>query len=87
LTFLIRTEPRTEVEEEFGDVMFSLINMSRFIKVDPDEALRKSINKFISRFNGVEEAILSSGRNIEDVSLEEMDDLWNEQKKKMRGKE
>jgi len=66
------------IEEEFGDVLFSMINYARFIGVDPETALEKINKKFKSRFEYIEQ---HSPRPLTDMSLQEMDDLWNEAKK------
>lgn len=71
-----------EIEAEFGDVLFSLINVSRFIKVDPESALERTNKKFIQRFQYLEESILRNGQKWEDLSLTEMDMYWEEAKKK-----
>lgn len=68
------------VEEEFGDLLFSLINAARLYKINPENALEKANRKFIRRFNYVEEQIGKSGKNMKDASLDEMDRLWNEAK-------
>ena len=69
------------VEEEFGDVMFSLINYARFLQIDAEGALEKTNKKFITRFKLMEVAARSTGKNLADLTLEEMDALWNEIKK------
>lgn len=69
------------VEEEFGDVMFSLINYARFLQIDAEGALEKTNKKFITRFKLMEEAARNNGKNLADLTLEEMDGLWNEIKK------
>lgn len=68
------------LEEEFGDLMFSLINLSRFIKVDPENALELTNLKFIKRFQYIEEKAREQNRNLNDMTLEEMDVFWNEAK-------
>lgn len=73
--------PKEEIEKEFGDLLFSLVNYARFIGVDPDNALERTNLKFISRFNYLEEEVNKSGRKLQDMSLEEMDVYWNEAKK------
>ncbi len=83
------TEFEAEVEnmdkekatEEFGDVMFSLINAARLYKINPDNALEKTNQKFIKRFNYVESKVKELGKTFQDTSLEEMDKYWNEAKK------
>lgn len=72
---------KDEAEHEFGDVMFSLINAARLYHINPDNALEQTNQKFIKRFNYIEEQSAKQGRNISDLSLEEMDALWNEAKK------
>lgn len=68
------------VEAEFGDVLFSLVNLARFLKVNPEEALRKTIGRFLSRFQYIEARASESGRPLEEMSLEEMDVWWDEAK-------
>lgn len=65
---------------EFGDLLFSLVNLSRFINVNPDEALERTNLKFIRRFQYIEEAARSRGQKLSDMTLAEMDQLWNEAK-------
>ena len=72
------------IEEELGDVLFMLVNISRFIGVNPEDALRKTISKFISRFRYIEMAAADSGRTLSDMTLAEMDALWDEAKKKRK---
>jgi XTP/dITP diphosphohydrolase len=67
-----------KIEEEFGDVVFSLVNFARFLKVDAENALEITNKKFIARFTQMEEMALSKGKNLNDMSLEEMDSIWNE---------
>lgn len=80
LTAAVESGNKTEVDEEFGDLMFALINYSRFLKVDPEASLDRTNQKFIERFNHIESRSHELGLNLEDMSLEEMDDLWNEAK-------
>ncbi|MBO7239665.1 MAG: nucleoside triphosphate pyrophosphohydrolase [Bacteroidaceae bacterium] len=68
------------LEKEFGDLFFSLVNTSRLYGINPDNALELTNNKFRRRFNYVEERSIGQGRNLRDMSLEEMDALWNEAK-------
>lgn len=68
------------LEDELGDLLFSLVNLARFLKVNPEEALRRTIDKFISRFKYVEQEIGKRGEDLNSVTLEEMDRLWNEAK-------
>ena len=69
-----------EIEEEFGDVLFALINYARFIKVDPERALELTNKKFIRRFTQIEEMAAARGKSLHDMSLTEMDELWNKVK-------
>lgn len=72
----------TEITEEMGDLLFALVNIARFKEVEPEEALQKSNDKFVRRFNYVEDAIKESGRTWQEMSLEEMDHYWDEAKEK-----
>ncbi|MCQ2151906.1 MAG: nucleoside triphosphate pyrophosphohydrolase [Bacteroidales bacterium] len=67
-------------EEELGDIIFSLVNAARLYDLNPDTALEKTNGKFRRRFGYVEEKAKEQGRNIKELTLEEMDDLWNEAK-------
>lgn len=69
------------LEEEFGDLLFAVINAARLYGVNPENALEHTNRKFISRFNHIEEGARAQGRKITDLTLEEMDRLWNEAKK------
>jgi XTP/dITP diphosphohydrolase len=69
------------IEEEFGDVLFSLINYARFIHVNPEDALEKTNKKFIKRFQYMEERAHAQGKQLSDMSLDEMEALWQEAKK------
>lgn len=71
---------KNKAEAEFGDVMFSLINAARLYKINPDNALELTNQKFIRRFNYVETHSIKEGRSLHDMTLEEMDKLWNEAK-------
>jgi XTP/dITP diphosphohydrolase len=70
-----------KTEAEFGDVLFSLINFSRFIKVDPESALERTNKKFIQRFRYLETEAEKKGESLKDMSLEQMDVYWNDSKK------
>ncbi|MBS1730809.1 MAG: nucleoside triphosphate pyrophosphohydrolase [Bacteroidetes bacterium] len=74
----ILQDNQRDIEEEFGDVLFSLINFARFLQIDPENALERVNRKFISRFQAMEKLAVSKGSNIHALSLEEMDALWNE---------
>lgn len=70
-----------KTEEEFGDFLFSIINLSRFLKVDPESALERTNKKFIKRFQYLEEQASKNGKSLGDMTLAEMDVFWNEAKK------
>jgi uncharacterized protein YabN with tetrapyrrole methylase and pyrophosphatase domain len=68
------------IEDELGDIFFMLVNISRFIGVNPEDAHRKTISKFINRFRYIEMKAAEHGRKLSDMTLEEMDKLWDEAK-------
>lgn len=68
------------VEEEFGDLLFSLVNVARFLDINPEDALRRTVAKFIQRFRHIEQQATEQGRVLKEMSLEEMDALWDEAK-------
>ena len=70
------------IKDEMGDVLFSLVNLSRFLDINPEDALRMTINKFETRFAQVEKELKKRGKNLTDSTLEEMDEIWNVVKKK-----
>ncbi|MBQ7448681.1 MAG: nucleoside triphosphate pyrophosphohydrolase [Paludibacteraceae bacterium] len=69
-----------KAEQEFGDVMFSLINAARLYKINPDTALDRTNKKFIRRFTYLEQKVKSQGRNLQDMTLDEMEQIWQESK-------
>jgi tetrapyrrole methylase family protein/MazG family protein len=73
------------IEAELGDVLFSLVNLARFLKVNPEEALRRSTNRFIDRFHLVESQAAETGRSLTDMTLAEMNVLWDEAKRRLSG--
>jgi len=78
----IESGKQEDVEAEFGDLLFAMVNYSRFINVNPENALRQTVDKFITRFQYIEKRLKEMGKDIHSSSLEEMDKLWNEAKKK-----
>jgi XTP/dITP diphosphohydrolase len=70
-----------DIESEFGDVLFSMINLARFLRIDPDNALEKTNKKFKKRFELMESKLIASGKDLMSSSLAEMDEVWNEIKK------
>ena len=77
----IDQQDEEEVENEFGDLLFSLINYARFIDVNPEDALERTNKKFIYRFQHIEQEAKKNGKALPDMSLAEMEVLWNEAKK------
>lgn len=78
---VLQTTPdQKRIEDEFGDLLFSLINLSRYIGVDPENALERTNIKFIQRFQYIERMATAQNKKLTDMSLEEMDALWNEAK-------
>jgi MazG family protein len=77
-------ELKEELEKELGDVFFALVNYSRFLKINPENALRKTNQKFINRFSYVEEKVAALGKKINESNLEEMDKFWDESKKTIK---
>ena len=75
-----------KAEAEFGDLMFSIINAARLYKINPDNALERTNQKFISRFNYLEEKTLKQGRDLKNMTLEEMDEIWEEAKRVLKEK-
>lgn len=77
----IKDQNKDKIEAEFGDVLFSLINYARFIGVNPETALERTNKKFIKRFQYIEQTALANGKSITDLSLQEMDAIWEKAKK------
>jgi MazG family protein len=78
----IQTNKQEEIKEEFGDLLFSLINYARFLQVDAEAALEQTNKKFMYRFQAMESMATEKGLNLVDMTLAEMDALWNEIKRK-----
>jgi tetrapyrrole methylase family protein/MazG family protein len=74
---------QAEIESELGDILFSLVNLARFVKVNPEEALRRSTNRFTDRFHLVEAQAAEKGTPLTDMTLAEMDLLWEEAKQRL----
>ena len=72
---------QAEIEAEFGDVLFSLVNLGRFVKVNPEDALRQAVNRFSSRFQYIEREAARQGRAVVDLSFDEMNRLWEDAKR------
>lgn len=76
----VKSGTTDKLENEFGDVLFSLINAARLYKINPENALEKTNKKFIRRFNYLEERTIKQGKDLRQMSLEDMDVFWNEAK-------
>ncbi|MDE7496395.1 MAG: nucleoside triphosphate pyrophosphohydrolase [Muribaculaceae bacterium] len=77
----IKSGNKEDLEKEFGDLLFSVVNAARLYGVNPENALERTNRKFISRFNHLEQRAKELGRNLKDMTLEEMDAIWDEAKK------
>jgi tetrapyrrole methylase family protein/MazG family protein len=75
---------RERIREEIGDLFFVLANVSRFLQINPEEALKKTLKKFISRFHYIERTLQQKGKSPQESDLIEMDRLWEESKKKKK---
>lgn len=75
-------DPRA-MEEELGDLLFTIVNVARFVEVNPEDALRKTIGKFINRFRHIEKSLEARGVDLTSATLEEMERLWDDAKKKV----
>lgn len=77
----VETGMQDKIEDEFGDVLFALVNYARFVNVDPENALERTNKKFIRRFQHIEEKAKEAGKDLQHMTLQEMDDLWNQAKR------
>lgn len=78
----VKSNKRKNTQDEFGDYLFALVNYARFIGIEPETALRGTVEKFTRRFQHIEQELQRQGKDIHDSTLEEMDMLWNDAKKK-----
>lgn len=78
----LRNENLTNAEKEFGDLLFAFVNVARFLNIHPEEALFQTNEKFVRRFQYIEEQVNKSGKGFEDFTLEELDHYWDEAKQK-----
>jgi len=85
LKAVVKSHNQDEIENELGDVLFSLINYARFLRVDAESALEKTNKKFIRRFTEMERRAIENGKELSEMSLEEMDAIWDAIKKQTRG--
>jgi XTP/dITP diphosphohydrolase len=77
----IAENDQEKIEEEFGDLVFSLVNFARFLNVDAENALEITNKKFIKRFSQMEKKAMASGKNLNEMTLQEMDSIWNQIKR------
>ncbi len=77
----VELNDKNKIEEEFGDLMFSLINYARFLNIDAENSLELTNKKFITRFTRMEEIAAASGKTLDELTLSEMDDMWNSVKR------
>ncbi len=82
----IESGKKIQIEEELGDLLFSVVNLSTFFEINPEFALTKSLEKFINRFRYIENSAFAQGRQLSDLSLEEMDKLWEAYKILSKGR-
>jgi len=80
----VKLNDKDKIVDEAGDILFSLVNVLRFKKVDAEDALRKTIDKFTGRFKYIEMKVNESGKSINKMTLEELDILWEESKKHLK---
>ena len=81
LLYINNNSPKDRIEAEFGDVLFSIINAARLYDVEPDNALEKTNLKFIKRFKYLENKTIKTGKSLHDMSLAEMEKIWQKAKK------
>jgi len=82
LTKAFQSKEQSRIEQEFGDLLFALVNLSRFVGVNPETALKQATEKFEKRFAYIEEQAQKQGKNLKEMTLKEMDALWEEAKNK-----
>lgn len=80
LSRAVKTGNSADIAEEFGDLLFAAVNVSRFLKVDPEQALNAATDKFIKRFAAIEETVKKTGHDMKELSLSELDGIWNDVK-------
>jgi len=78
----LKSGNHNKIDEELGDIIFTVVNLSRFVGVDAETALMKTTNKFLRRFSYIEKQLAARGKSLEKTSLSEMDKIWNKAKKK-----
>ena len=81
LKHVYKSKDVERIKDELGDALFSIVNLSRFVKVQPELALTGTINKFIKRFEFIEKEAAKAGKTLQEMSLAQMDELWNKAKR------
>jgi MazG family protein len=81
----VAADDKDRIEDEFGDVLFSLVNYARFLNIDAENSLERTNKKFIKRFTEMERRALSQGKSLSEMTLDEMDAIWNSIKKQNTG--
>jgi MazG family protein len=79
-----RDGPHQAIEDELGDLLFVVVNLARFVKVDPEQALRRTNAKFRARFTYIEQVLAARGKTLEDSNIEEMEQLWQQAKRQSK---
>jgi tetrapyrrole methylase family protein/MazG family protein len=82
----VRVRDRKNMEEELGDLLFTIVNVARFLEVNPEDALRKTVGKFIRRFHDVERTVGEMGADPSALTMDELQRLWDEAKVKDKNK-
>ncbi len=75
-----KNQSLANIEEELGDVFFSCLNLARFLRLNPEQLLRKSCNKFISRFHYIEQTLAKQNKSLNDATQQEMEAIWQQSK-------
>ena len=81
----LASEDKNSIEDEFGDLLFSLVNYARFLNIDAENSLERTNKKFIKRFTEMEQRALGQGKSLSEMTLGEMDAIWNSIKKQNTG--
>ncbi len=78
----VYSEDARDMEEEIGDILFTIVNAARFLEINPEDALRKTIGKFITRFHHIEKSLKEKGIDLSTATMDEMERLWQDSKKR-----
>jgi len=78
----LKNGKKNKIEEELGDILFTVVNLSRFAGVDAETALGKTTKKFLRRFSFVEKQLAAKGKSLKEATLKEMDNIWDKGKQK-----